>query len=372
MEVKKLILIIDDEPDFVEMMRIFLENYGLRVISTADPDEGIKLARENPVDLILLDLNLPKKSGHQTCQEIKSDPNLSHIPVIILTCQEKTLDKVEAFNLGAADYICKTLSLEEILARIKAKLSLPSNETPIKIKEMIIELRRIIEQKDVRIFFQPIIFLSDKKILGYEAFCRGPEKTVFEDATTLFSFATEKNMFLDVELLSLSLAIQKAEFLTPSQYLFLNVDPLFLGTKEFKDLVFLKNSKILPKQLCFEITERSFIKNFADLASILNYFHTQGIKIAIDDVGEGYSSLKAIVELQPTFIKIDMGMVRNVDHDSTKRLIVQLIVEIAKKLNIFTIAEGIETEEEINTLASLGVDYGQGYLIGKPQQSIIL
>lgn len=368
MEIKKQILIIDDEPDFVEMMKIFLENYGFRVISAFEPDEGLILAQKHLPDLILLDLNLPKRSGHEVCRQIKEDPSIRHIPVVMLTCEDRTIDKVEAFNLGVADYICKTYSLEEILARIRAKLPLPDSGIKEKRTEKIIELRRIIDNKNLRIFFQPIIALLNQKVIGYEVFSRGPKDSIFEDATTLFSFATEENMFLEVELLALSLAVEKATFLSTDQFLFLNVDPIFLDLPEFKELSFLKNSSLKNSQICFEITERTFIKNFAKLSSTINDFQKKGIKFAIDDVGEGYSSLKAIVELKPTFIKIDIDIVRDVNKDQTKSTLIQLIVELAKKINILTIAEGIETEEEAQTLLSLGVDFGQGYLLGRPQQ----
>ncbi|MCM8757557.1 MAG: EAL domain-containing protein [Candidatus Omnitrophica bacterium] len=368
MEIKKKILIIDDEPDFIETMKIFLENYGFSVISALEPDEGLILAHKNLPDLILLDLNLPKRNGHEVCRQIKEDPSTKHIPVIMLTCEDRTIDKVEAFNLGVADYICKTFSLEEILARIRAKLPIPDSGIKEKRTEKIIELRKIIDNKNLRIFFQPIIDLLNQKVIGYEVFSRGPKDSIFEDATTLFSFATEENMFLEVELLALSLAIEKASFISADQYLFLNVDPIFLDLPEFKGLSFLKKSALKNSQICFEITERTFIKNFAKLSSTISEFKKKEIKFAIDDVGEGYSSLKAIVELKPTFIKIDIDIVRNVDKDQTKSTIIQLIVELAKKINILTIAEGIETDQELKTLLSLGVNYGQGYLIGKPQQ----
>ncbi|MCM8792038.1 MAG: EAL domain-containing response regulator [Candidatus Omnitrophica bacterium] len=368
MEVKKLILIIDDEPDFVETMRIFLENYDFRAISSLDYEKGIELAQKVLPDLILLDLNLPKKSGHEVLKQIKENPNIRHIPVIMLTCQDATIDKVEAFNLGAADYICKTSSFEEIIARIKAKLLHLNSGIKEKRAEKIIELRKIIDNKNLRIFFQPIVKLIDKSILGYEVFTRGPEGSVFEDASTLFSFATEESMFLELETRAISLAIEKAKFLLPQQYIFLNVDLLFLDVPQFKELSFLKNSNIQSSQLCLEITERTFIKNFTKLSNLLDDFHKKGIKIAIDDVGEGYSSLKAIVELKPQFIKIDIDIVRNVHQDHTKATLIELIVELAKKINILTIAEGIETEEETKTLISLGVDFGQGYLLGRPQQ----
>jgi DNA-binding response OmpR family regulator len=121
MEASRQILIIDDEPDFIETMRFYLENANFRLLGASTIKEGLEKALLKP-DLILLDLNMPDGSGHEVCKKLKENPATVCIPVIMLTSQSGTLDKVEALNLGAADYIGKQFPFEEILARINAVL----------------------------------------------------------------------------------------------------------------------------------------------------------------------------------------------------------------------------------------------------------
>jgi EAL domain-containing protein (putative c-di-GMP-specific phosphodiesterase class I) len=146
----------------------------------------------------------------------------------------------------------------------------------------------------------------------------------------------------------------------------LNTDPAIIHGNHLKEFPFLKDSSIALQQVCLEITERSFVKNLALLSTYLKDMRAKGIKIAIDDVGEGYSSLNAIAELKPEFIKIDITLVRNIAADNIKLSIVRLIVDLAKRINSRLIAEGVETKQDCDALRGLGVGYGQGYLFMRP------
>jgi EAL domain-containing protein (putative c-di-GMP-specific phosphodiesterase class I)/CheY-like chemotaxis protein len=373
MESKKNILIIDDEPDFSKTMQFFLENSNFRVMTALGAEEGLEKARLKP-DLILLDLRLPVMNGHEVCRRLKEDAATQYIPVIMLTSQSETIDKVEAFGLGAVDYIGKDFPLEEILARIKSAINevslATSAEAAHEKNKKILELRKIIDEKNIRILFQPILEFSTKRIIGYEALTRGPQGSIMENPVELFTTANDVNMFFEIDTLCRNMSVKKAVFLGKDNILFLNTDPAVISTDYFKQMEFLRNSLILPTQICIEITERTCIKNFVKLAVELNYFKSMGIKIAIDDVGEGYSSLKAIAELKPEFIKIDIALVRGVDSDAIKSNLAQVIVELAKKVKSHVVAEGVETEGEYKTLLSLGVEYGQGYLFARPSEQV--
>ncbi len=369
MENKKLILLIDDSPDFTEIMKLFLEASNFRVITASRGVEGLEKALLKP-DLILLDLNMPLMNGHETCKHLKEKEETKAIPVVMLTSQDATLDKVEALEIGVVDYIGKHFPLEEILARIKAIIRQASPETSSQASEernkRIMELRKIIDEKLIRPFYQPIVDLKTKEPIGFESLSRGPKGNILESPIDLFNVASDSNMFFALDSLCRSLGAKKADFLTKDQLLFMNTDPLVIDTEGFEKLEFLKDSLVTPRQLCFEITERTCIKNFSSLKTGLEYFKSQGIQIAIDDVGEGYSSLKAIAELKPKFLKIDISLVRNIDTDDIKQSLVSVIRDIAIKLNSHIIAEGIETPQEHETLLKLGIEYGQGYLFARP------
>ena len=190
MQNKKKILLVDDEADFLQLTRFVLENANYNVITAPTPEEGLEKAKENP-DLIILDLNMPHMSGHEVCKRLKEDAKLMHIPVVILTSQDETLDKVQAFNLGVLDYINKRASNEEILVRIKSILKRSSailtSLSDQDRNDNIMQLRKIIEEKNVRTFFQPIVTLADRKPVGYEALARGPQGGFFENPANLFA-----------------------------------------------------------------------------------------------------------------------------------------------------------------------------------------
>lgn len=370
MEAKKLILIIDDEPDFTETIKFFLEHSNFRVISALTAEDGLEKAGLYKPNLILLDLVMPRINGHEVCRRIKEDNSISHIPIIILTSKDKILDKVEAFNLGATDYIGKHFSYEEILARIKAALRADPSVTDYREKEerdkKILELRKVIDEKRIRILFQPIVVLATKQPIGYEALMRGPQASLLESPIELLALATEANMLLELHMLSLGLAAKMASFIPQELLLFLNIDPLIINTDYFKNMDFLKDSAIKPSQICVEITERTYIKSFTKLSSDLDYLKSKGVKTGVDDVGEGYASLKAIAELKPEFIKVDMDIVRNIDSDKVKSSLMRVILELAKQINSYLIAEGVETEAENSALIAMGAEYGQGFLFSKP------
>jgi EAL domain-containing protein (putative c-di-GMP-specific phosphodiesterase class I) len=373
METKKRILIVDDEPDFLNLFRFILENANYSVLTASSPEEGLEKAKQNP-DLILLDLNMPRMNGHEVCKQLKENIKLMHIPVVILTSQDKTLDKVQAFNLGVLDFINKQTHTEEILVRIKSILrrsftilgSLSDKDR----NEKIMKLKKIIEEKNIRTLYQPIVTLTDREPVGYEALARGPQGTFFENPLNLFALASEANMSFELDTLCLNLAVERAAPFISHKLLFLNVDPFVINSDYLKNLEFLKSSTLTPSQICIEITERTFVTNFETLSTNLNKLKSMGVMVVIDDLGEGYSTLKAIVELKPKYIKADISLVRNINSDIVKQNMMQMIAELAKKIDCTIIAEGIETEEEFKTLVSLGIKFGQGYLFARPTESV--
>jgi EAL domain-containing protein (putative c-di-GMP-specific phosphodiesterase class I) len=175
-------------------------------------------------------------------------------------------------------------------------------------------------------------------------------------------------MSYDLDTLCLELAAKRAEGFLKDKLLFLNTDPSVISTDYFREIKFLQGVSLPPSQICVEITERTYISNFARFNDNLNKVKPLGVMIVIDDLGEGYSSLKAIAEFKPSYIKIDMGLVRNIHKDEVKQSICQVIVDLSAKIGSKVIAEGVETEEEYKALQSLKVEFGQGFLFGKPAE----
>jgi EAL domain-containing protein (putative c-di-GMP-specific phosphodiesterase class I) len=124
----------------------------------------------------------------------------------------------------------------------------------------------------------------------------------------------------------------------------------------------------IPREkVVFEITETERTHDVLHFRGIIDQYRRFGFRIALDDVGSGYSSLNLLHQLRPDFLKLDMHLIRGVDRDPYKATIAQKILEIAQKLDIKSVAEGIETTEEMDWVRDHGADFVQGYLIAKPK-----
>ena len=231
------------------------------------------------------------------------------------------------------------------------------------------ELLRIIRDKKVQPVFQPIVSLADGEIMGYEALARGPKESPLHMPSQLFAVAARHRMLLALEHVCREVSIQQAKMLAPGQQLFLNITPEVINDPEFRNgrtkQVVLHHG-LIPEQVTFEITERTAISDFGNFTRALHHYRRQGYCIAVDDAGAGYSSLQAIAELYPDFIKLDMSIVRDIHNNPFKIAILEALVNLAAAMNSKIIAEGVETVDELLTVMKLGVGYAQGYLFARP------
>lgn len=151
------------------------------------------------------------------------------------------------------------------------------------------------------------------------------------------------------------------------------MDANIIHDQDFQNGVTLKRLQeygLSPEDIIFEITERSAIEDIQTFQKSVAHYKSQNFKIAIDDVGSGYSGLNRICTVSPSLLKIDMAIVREIDKDTMKQSLVMGIVRFCENAKIGLIAEGIETKQELNTLIQLGVYYGQGYYIEKPRRQL--
>lgn len=116
------ILIVDDEEHIIELIKFNLENNGYKVICANNGNDAVKLAKSEIPQLVLLDLMLPGLDGYDVCREIRKDPSISTVPVIMITAKGEEIDKILGLELGADDYITKPFSIREMMARVKAML----------------------------------------------------------------------------------------------------------------------------------------------------------------------------------------------------------------------------------------------------------
>lgn len=235
------------------------------------------------------------------------------------------------------------------------------------------ELIQILRDKSIRTVFQPIVDIKNAKILGYEALSRGPKGSILEMPDQMFEAARNYDMVWDLELLCRSLAIKRACLMQLDKNLFLNVDPLIIRDPKFKEGItseIIKANQLDPSDIIFEITEKTAVEDYRAFKEALNHYIKQGYKIAIDDTGAGYSGMLLITETKPQFIKLDMELVRDIDKDSFKQAMCKNLIGLSNITNMKLIAEGVENINELRTLVSLGVEYVQGYYLGRPSEQL--
>jgi len=232
------------------------------------------------------------------------------------------------------------------------------------------EFHQILLNKQFSIHYQPIVSLSQGNILAFEALTRGPMNSYFQYPDQLFKFAETEGLLYQLEKVTREQAIQNGcGFIEPHQKLFINInskviyDPFFTPGYTIE---LLEKYRLSPKNIVFEITERSAIQDFSAFRKVLEHYRNQDFQIAIDDAGAGYSSLQAISELKPDYIKIDRSLIQNIDQNKVKENLLETFVNISRKMNSKVIAEGIETMEELSKVTRLGVHFGQGYFLARP------
>jgi diguanylate cyclase (GGDEF)-like protein len=232
-------------------------------------------------------------------------------------------------------------------------------------------LDNILANSDLHSLFQPIISLSERRILGYEALSRGPSNSALHSPINLFAVARSAGRLSELELLCRKNACQRFSQLKLEGKLFLNVSPDSLMEPKHqpgRTLQLLQALGIPPSQVVIELTEQSPTDDFALLDTALHHYRAMGFSIALDDLGAGYSSLRLWSELRPDYVKIDRHFIDGIHQDAVKREFVGSILKMAKASRAQVIAEGIELPEELAVLAEMGVDLLQGYLLGRPQE----
>ena len=229
-------------------------------------------------------------------------------------------------------------------------------------------LLEVIYNQRVWTVFQPIFEIETLQVMGHEALSRGPRGTELESPAAIFGLAARQGLTDELERCCRRQALRDWEAFGSPGRLFLNTvratirDPGFLGRGVFDYL----GPQLSPRLITLEITEREVIENLALYREAMHSFIELGFSFAIDDVGKGYSGLETIASLGVSFLKIDMGLVRDVDQKRVNQQVVKAIHEMGQGVGATVIAEGIESREELQALKDLGVRYAQGYLFGRP------
>jgi len=235
-------------------------------------------------------------------------------------------------------------------------------------------LYKILEGKHIKSVYQPIVSLSDGKIFGFEALSRISDDNLKMNIEQMFRTADKINKAWELETLCREKALEGAIHMDCGKKLFLNVNPNIIHDEGFKNGFTksrLNEYGLDFRNVIFEITERVAVIDSSAFLNSIRHYKNQNYGIAIDDVGAGYSGLNTLSSVKPDIIKLDMNLVRNIDKDEIKQLLCKSMIDFCKNANIKLVAEGIESEKELETLIKFNVDFGQGYFLGIPQKSFV-
>jgi EAL domain-containing protein (putative c-di-GMP-specific phosphodiesterase class I)/DNA-binding NarL/FixJ family response regulator len=353
---------------------------GLMLVDAVDDaTEAVAAAVRAKPDVALVDVRMPGGGGAAAARGIRQQSPSTR--VIALSGQggrESVLQMVEA---GAVGYLVKGGPPEGIIESIRRAAagqgSLSGEVTAEVIDELAGELvqradtarrnelredriRRALDDDNVmEMVFQPICTLGGE-MMGAEALARfhatpqrGPDKWFAEAALV--------GLGPDLELKAAAAALASLPALSPDLFLAVNVSPETVRSESFRAL-FAGDAK----RIVVEITEHAPVDDYDLLKSALDPLRDLGLRLAVDDAGAGFASLRHILNLAPDIIKLDRALIDRIDEDRSRQALAAGLISFAEKIGATIVAEGIEREEEVRALVELGVGHGQGYFFARP------
>ena len=223
-------------------------------------------------------------------------------------------------------------------------------------------LEALIASGGIRPVFQPIIELASGRTVGFEGLSRF-DATVSLSVDEWFEMANRTGMCVELEVACVSAIVESlARSRTLDGYIALNVSPKTLMEYDFDELP----DRSQQGGWVLELTEHSEVTDYPVLAQRVRALQARGFRIAIDDAGAGYSSLRHVLKLSPDIVKLDVSISRDIDKMVRNQQLSSAIISFSRETGMALVAEGVETPNERDTLLRLGVTYGQGYLFGRP------
>ncbi len=236
------------------------------------------------------------------------------------------------------------------------------------------DLKNAILNREFKLFFQPILTLKDRKIVGAEALLRWfSPKRGYMPPLTFIDILEESGLIYDVGLFVIDEALNYLKKLEKEKiYISINISPYQIKRGDLYEIFSqkIKEKGVYPKNIVVEITETTLMENLEVAKEQLKKLKSLGISVAIDDFGTGYSSLAYLKELPFSYVKIDRTFIKDILENESDIKISKAIINLAHSLDKRVIAEGIETEKQIEILKDLDCDYGQGYFFSKPVSDI--
>lgn len=404
------VLILDDRPADRELMTVLLAHAGHRVIEAQDAEQALQHARAERPDLVITDILMPQTNGYEFVRLLRQQEENAHTPVVFCTANYVEGEvRALADAVGVRHFLEKPYTSDaintlvgDVLESSQAYPATPrlaadferehvrvlNDKLVQKVGELdaandhrhklLGQLRKTHEQEHLarqseqrirsvlagqglQMVFQPIFDLQRRRAVSFEALARF-ELEPRRPPNAWFDEAAQVGLGAQLELEAARRAVAQLDNLPPHTCLSVNASPRVAQCVEFLELVVGSN----PQRVIVELTEHERIDDYDAFAQDIADLRAAGARVAVDDAGAGFASLQYILRVDPDIIKLDLEITRDIDTDERRQALAVALISFAQKLGTEIVAEGIETEAELQTLRSLGVTHGQGYHLGRP------
>lgn len=222
-------------------------------------------------------------------------------------------------------------------------------------------IRRVVAEGDFEVVFQSVHDVATGQVVGVEALARFPVEPFRPDL--FFEQAGELGLGIELETAIVERILTKVPELPADAFVAINVSPAAALRAPWTELL----ADVDPSRIVLEITEHDAVPNYGALDDVLDTCRARGMRVAVDDVGAGFASFSHVLELAPEFVKIDQSIIRHIDVDDARRRLAQAIAEFAGQTGAIVIAEGVETQGELDALVGAGITWAQGYYLSRPK-----
>src|SRR5579864_2594706 len=231
---------------------------------------------------------------------------------------------------------------------------------------------KLLATDSVSVVFQPLLSLATGTCVACECLVRGDREGVPVGAESMLANAGILGISHELDHAAWCAALKQGrDFMKTGKALFLNFTPSSVHNSTFdvkKTKAMCQEMGVDISQLVFEVTEAEKVNDFEFLKRVMQEYRAEGAKIALDDLGSGYSSILRLADLRPDYVKLDQRLVHGAYGDHLRSVLLKAVTEAAHKLNIRVVAEGVETEDDLRFCIEIGADLAQGYFLAHPAE----
>lgn len=369
------VLVLDDEDLVLRSVVRILRIPGLDVTTCVEIEAARALLTCFEFDVLVTDLQVSALGGLEGMRLIRFVG--THFPRTKVFVHSGHIDaEVRRLGdtLGVAAYFEKPLGMQELRTRLAAEVAeLPSEHRRDDPRATDVPaLMDYLATDDITAAVQPIVRLdgpTDAPVMhAVETLARGPQGHPLANPSLLFAYATSKENLFEVDLRCAAAGLAEARNLPEQVTVFINVNPRSLSHPDFEGslLAATREHGRTPQDVVLEMTEQAGILNSRAFGATLARLREHGYRVALDDFGEGHSNLHVLRELRPEYLKLSGLLCQGIATDHVAQEIVRSQAEMARRLDIRTIIEFVEDEEQATMVRELGVELAQGYHYARP------